>query len=448
MTSLDAGSTMPSFERARQLFLEGVTLFESDRLPEARAAFEASLQLLPGRVSTLGNLAATHIRLGAPMLALPLLDEAIASEPDAIDPWLQLGLAQTALERHEEALAAFERVLKLSPANPPAAYQRCLRLATLQRYPQALQAVDRLHQLEPGNEQAWWLRADILHRLHRLDEALQAYDQLLRINPQLARAWTQRGGILKDMGRTSEAQAAFTQALALGGDADINRYFLASLADDGNSTGPTPDTAPRSYVESLFDDYADNFDAHLVGQLGYRAHRVLVEHLLALPAVQGRVFATALDLGCGTGLCGPLIRPHARRLLGIDLSAQMLAKARLTGAYDELAQADLLEHLNENTADHALVLSADVFIYVGALDGVFAGMARALEPDGMFCFSVEKAPDDVDFKLTRGMRYAHSERYLRALAAKHAFTVLDMLNHPIRQDQQRAIDGLFVYLSR
>ena len=449
MTTPDTNNA--PFEQARQLFLDGVLNFEADRFPQAKAAFEESLRLMPGRVSTLGNLAATHIRLGSPALAMPLLQQALAVEPDAIDALLQLGLALAALERHAEALAAFERVLSLSPTNMPAAYQHGLKLATLQRYPEALLAVDKLRQLDPDNEAAWWLRADILHRLDRLDEALQAYDSLLRINPGLARAWTQRGGILKDMGRTAEARTAFKQALALGGDSNINNYFLASLADDGSlpesSAQQAPDTAPRAYVESLFDDYAENFDAHLVGQLGYRAHRVLIEHLLALPDMGEMVFASALDLGCGTGLCGPLVKSCTSRLLGIDLSAQMLAKAQATGAYDELVQADLLDYLNEHAERHGLVLSADVFIYVGALEGVFAGVARALKPGGVFCFSVEKAGDAVDFKLTHGMRYAHSERYLRQLASSQGFKVLNILAHPIRQDQQRSIDGLFVYLS-
>ena len=33
-----------------------------------------------------------------------------------------------------------------------------------------------------------------------------------------------------------------------------------------------------------------------------------------------------LDAGCGTGLCGPLVAPYARRLVGVDLSEAMLAR--------------------------------------------------------------------------------------------------------------------------
>lgn len=133
-----------------------------------------------------------------------------------------------------------------------------------------------------------------------------------------------------------------------------------------------------------------------------------------------RSFKSVLDLGCGTGLCGPLVKPHAARLTGADLFAAMLDKARALG----------------------------VFIYVGALEAVFAGVASVLQAGGIFCFSVEKASNAVNWQLTPGMRYAHSARYLRALAAQHGFDVLQMLAHAVRHDQRQAIDGLFVYLPK
>ena len=45
-----------------------------------------------------------------------------------------------------------------------------------------------------------------------------------------------------------------------------------------------------------------------------------------------------LDAGCGTGLCGPLVAPYARRLAGVDLSEGMLAHAKEKNVYDELIE--------------------------------------------------------------------------------------------------------------
>ncbi|MES2909978.1 MAG: methyltransferase domain-containing protein, partial [Pseudomonadota bacterium] len=130
------------------------------------------------------------------------------------------------------------------------------------------------------------------------------------------------------------------------------------------------------------------------------------------------------------------------------LSSKMIARAGELGVYSSLVQADVTGFLQGTDQRYDLVLSADVFIYVGALEAVFAGVQRVLEPGGLFCFSVERADDGVDYFLTPGQRYAHSEGYLRKLAAAHGLDVAKVLAHPIREEQQQAIDGLFVYLSK
>src|SRR6185503_17156267 len=85
-----------------------------------------------------------------------------------------------------------------------------------------------------------------------------------------------------------------------------------------------PAMAPAGYVKDLFDSYADRFDDELVEWLHYRTPELLEQLVLRNPPPAP---LDILDLGCGTGLCGPLLRPIARRLTGVDLSPNMLAKA-------------------------------------------------------------------------------------------------------------------------
>ena len=191
-------------------------------------------------------------------------------------------------------------------------------------------------------------------------------------------------------------------------------FYLASV-----EAGAAPATAPAAYVAGLFDSYADEFDSHLVGALRYQAHRQLVDQLVATCGGGAR-FRSALDLGCGTGLCGPLVRPMAARLTGVDLSARMIEKARSLGVYDRLEQGDIIEFLDGSEDRWDLVLAADVFIYVGDLEPVFARLERAMA-EGVFCFSVESLEGDgAGLRLLPSLRYAHSEAYLERLASHTA----------------------------
>jgi predicted TPR repeat methyltransferase len=126
----------------------------------------------------------------------------------------------------------------------------------------------------------------------------------------------------------------------------------------------------------------------------------------------------------------------------------MLQLARRRGLYTALDAADLSAHLQRTPLRYDAVAAADVFIYVGALEPVFAGVARVLAPQGLFAFSVERADEADDWVLRPSLRYAHGERGLRTLAGRHGFDVLAVEPGTIREDQRRPIDGLYLLLRK
>ena len=85
-----------------------------------------------------------------------------------------------------------------------------------------------------------------------------------------------------------------------------------------------------------------------------------------------------LDAGCGAGLCGPLIAPCARRLVGVDLSGRMLAQARNKNVYDELIQRELTSYLRDSPAVFDAIVSADTLVYFGPLRDVDCGRSPCL----------------------------------------------------------------------
>lgn len=419
------------FGRARDHFIAGNAALQAGDLQEAERCYRASLALVPQRPSTCTNLAKLLLAQDRASEAVELLQPLAAQSLEDAAVWEGLAQAFEALGDPVKALPALERACALAPS------------------------VASLH-----------LRRGLsLDRLRRFDEALAAWARAIECDPQLAQAWANRGSLLAEMGQPVHALEHLEQALRLGGDATMLEFQIAGIRShlppaeapvkassepapsgdaaqqEGKSTVPAQ--PPRDYVRGLFDGYAADFNAHLAGRLQYQAPQVLAAGLLR----QGRgFFRRALDLGCGTGLCAPPLGPLVAFIDGVDLSPQMLAQARRTERYAQLHESDLVEHLNATAQRYDLVISADVFIYVGAVDAVFQGVRRVMDAGGVFCFSVEQADDAHDFVLQPSLRYAHSARHLRELAAAHGFEVLALEPHPLRNDARFDIRGLYAWM--
>jgi predicted TPR repeat methyltransferase len=303
-----------------------------------------------------------------------------------------------------------------------------------------LAALEREAQARPRDARVQLAIGQALQHLARPLDALLAYERALALDARLGAAWTLRGHLLRQAGRLADASVCFNNAIAHGEDLASHQYFLGALG-----LGALPGSAPPSFVRALFDEYADRFDGDLVDTLRYRGH----EQVCApLPALHPAPFACALDLGCGSGLAAPLLRPLAARLAGVDLSPRMIERAAATRLYDELQVAEAVQYLRSTPARHDLVVACDVFIYLGDLAPVFEAAARVLVRDGLFAFTVEEGDADAGYDLLPTLRYAHSERYLRALAQAHALRVVRSERTPLREGHGAPITGLVMHLQR
>jgi predicted TPR repeat methyltransferase len=241
--------------------------------------------------------------------------------------------------------------------------------------------------------------------------AAEVLEQALQLAPDWAPAWFALGEARERLGHLTRAVDAFSATLAADpGDAQGARGRLALLGEGSRLRALSP-----AYVARLFDDYAARFDAHLACGLGYRGPELIAA---ALDRLEAPRFSHCIDLGCGTGLAGVALRGRVDRLIGVDLSAAMIAKARETRLYDELKVGDAVAFLATSAARGAdLVVAADVFGYIGDLDGVFGAAARALADGGRLAFSVE-TDDGEGYRLGPAMRFTHSTRYVRDAAIR------------------------------
>ena len=187
------------------------------------------------------------------------------------------------------------------------------------------------------------------------------------------------------LGEIGEAVNIFEEWLEEEPDDPIALHMLAAC------TGrDVPARASNGFVERTFDSFAASFEAKLE-KLSYRAP-ALVAAMLEDSGLAPSKRLDVLDAGCGTGLCGPLVAPYARRLTGVDLSEGMLAHAKEKDVYDELTKTELTEYLREQPRR----LRPD---RVGRHARLFRRASKtssppprgALRPNGLLIFTLEHA---------------------------------------------------------
>lgn len=394
-----------TIERAKAHFFAGNDHFEAGRFDAARADYEAALALVPGRASVLANLGVTLTRLGRWTDAVPRLDAALLAEPTNRDAWAALGLCREAQGDWAGAVHALRQAIGLGAQQAGL----WLALATCE--------------LEQDHER----------------EGLLAIDECLALDPTMGEAWSQRGTVMRRHGHLAEAARCFEQAIAHGADAELHRFYLAAVTD-----AREPPPPPALYARILFDRYADEFQDHLVEVLKYSAPQTLLTPLLT----GGRRFQRVLDLGCGTGLCAKVLAPHADAIDGVDVADAMVRRAQASGLYRRVWRADVIEGLRDADGAADLIVAADVFIYVGPLDAVFAAAAQRLAPGGVFAFSVEQADAGRALQLRPSLRYAHGRASLEAMAAAHGLLVDAVWAAPIREDQLQPVMGWYLHLRK
>lgn len=252
-----------------------------------------------------------------------------------------------------------------------------------------------------------------------------------------------------NLNKISEATQCLYGVLSIAPDDPGAKYLIDML--EGRVL---PDRAPDHYVRNLFDANAESFDKVLIEELDYRVPQelfALLNEEVNLAAQQWSV----LDLGCGTGLLGQLMAPYVDKLVGVDLSTNMLEKARARHLYTQLENAELVSMMcaeSENSYD--IAMAADVFVYVGKLDETFAEVKRVLKPHGFFVFSLQALEQILevdahkasyqDFRLNATFRYSHSAQYIEKLAEHNHFTIRKMISGELRKNAGIPVSGWYV----
>lgn len=133
-------------------------------------------------------------------------------------------------------------------------------------------------------------------------------------------------------------------------------------------------TAARKHNRDYYDEFSHSYEHGR--DRGYHALIDELEVDLVLRYARG---ANVLEAGCGTGLILKELAPHARRAVGVDLSAGMLAHAQRRGL--PVVQASVTD-LPFPDASFDVVCSFKVLAHVERIRDALAELSRITRPGG------------------------------------------------------------------
>ncbi|MFT5000668.1 MAG: putative TPR repeat methyltransferase [Planctomycetota bacterium] len=140
--------------------------------------------------------------------------------------------------------------------------------------------------------------------------------------------------------------------------------------------------------KAYYDEFASTYDADFAMALGwqypeaiasiYREHSNVVDLPIA-------------DIGCGTGLVAEALQCRSEDIDGIDISVEMLAKAKHKKLYRKTIVADLMGDLTSIRNDYGAVVSAGTFTSGHLGPEPLIHLLDIARPGGLFVIGVNKA---------------------------------------------------------
>ncbi len=345
-----------------------------------------------------------------------------------------LGRLYFQTNRQQPAIEALRHALALHGDYPEALLDLSNMLSEQGKPDQAKECLLKLIQLKPQDALALCNLASLHTAADELEEAVKRYCEVIRHEPTHIAAHRSLASLLRRLGRHAEAQELLAAWLKLEPDNPIPQHLLAAYVGD-----EPPARAADEYIKQVFDQFAATFESDL-GRLNYCGPQ-LIQDALRREFPNATMFDCVLDAGCGTGLCGPVLREFARQLIGVDLSPKMLQVAEQRQLYDALMEAELCAYLNTQPAKFDLIACADTFGYFGDLILPFTAAYHALRDNGRLLVTVElgDVSEETGYRLRNSGRYAHHRNYITQCCEAAGFTIRDRIEETMRHEAEQAV---------
>jgi predicted TPR repeat methyltransferase len=361
--------------------------------------------------------------------------ELVPDHPDALN---NLGNIYREIGRFEDSEASYKRVLEIAPKHADTLVNLGIILRGLKRPEEALVMIEQALEINPEHARAHHNLGNVYRDLERFDEALTAYGRAEKLNPLDSNSARSIAKLLYSQGRHDDAVAVLEALVeSQPDDAGAIHQLAAYTGQD------VPKRASDQYISQMYDHHAPDFDESLA-RLNYKAPTLVGSRIIDQFHGSGKKYRV-LDIGCGTGLCGPLVKPIADRIVGVDLSRNMLKRAEKRGVYDQLEEAELSAYMSEKKAAFDVVICVDTFVYFGDLGGALRAASHTLRSGGWLFFTVEQHETnehDNNYWLQSHGRYSHSKDYVHRTLEHTGFEICDLDDVFLRMEGGKPVDGI------
>lgn len=419
-----------------------VSLLRDEQIEAAETALKAVLARWPEQPDALHFMGVLRFTQKRSDEGIELVRRALALMPGNVGAWNNLGNILLAARRIDEATEAYEHSVKASTGKPESA-DALNNLSVIyrkqSRWAEAETACRDALKVRPESGDVWFNLSLALMGQGKVNEGLLANSHAIALWPRHLQGRNQVIRALLMLGEHEKAADLYREWLAEDPENPVVQHHLAACLGDN-----APARASDAYVEEVFDTFAASFDSKLE-QLSYRAPQLVAE---AVQRALGEPHATLDigDLGCGTGLCGPLLRPYARKLLGCDLSLGMLQQAKPRQVYDGLHKAELVYYMETQPQAFDVLVSADTFCYFGELEAAMLAAHKALRAEGWLFYTVEALPeeDKAPHRLQPNGRYAHHRSYVQSVLQGAGFELRAIEPVDLRMEAGKPVRGWLV----
>lgn len=244
------------------LILRGDALLVTGKPDEAKAAFDAALAIDPNSGAALLGLV-RHAMLNQDVAgAERLLADALAKDAKNPDVWMAQGSMLRFKNKPDEAVAAYDEVLKLKPNHRDAFIEKAYVEIGRGKFPSAKVAVEGAEKAAPGNLLVVYVRALYEFSQGKYAVAQESLQKILKVAPDHMPTLLLAGASEMNLGAVQQAEQHLRKYLESNPDNVYARKLLAQTLLKSSQ----PADAAAALAPALKDDTQDAQLLALAGQ--------------------------------------------------------------------------------------------------------------------------------------------------------------------------------------